>query len=298
MNIQDPTLQRDHLKSLLTQRANPQSKIRSTVIPISEGTGTPLFCVHGGGADLPAYKRLATLLEGQPCMGLQIIGATSDSPVIRSVTEMAELHRNALEDYPYNGPYILCGHSMGATVALELAQQLQRAGEQVPLLVLIDQPGPDIKLSKRNWLYWQWMAIAQIPWRQRWQYVVNSVRYRFATSRRLPSVVRRTFYSRKSSSESGSQTKLSTAEYRRRMTDATLEALKSYRPQPYQNPMVLFRAESSAPRLHSDPQGGWGLIADRGLQVYEIPGHHMSIFQPPHVSVFAEKLSHCLQQYR
>jgi thioesterase domain-containing protein len=42
---------------------------------------------------------------------------------------------------------------MAAIVALELAQQLPRAGEQVSLLILTDQPGPEIHLSKRDWLY-------------------------------------------------------------------------------------------------------------------------------------------------
>lgn len=299
VNAHDSTFRREQLRSLIAQRVAPRSEARSAVIPIrEEGTGTPLLCVHGGGAGLPSYKRLATQLEEQKCFGLQITGATLEDQAVRSVEKMAELHLHALREFPYRGPYMLCGHSMGATVALELAQQLLRVGEHVSLLVLIDQPGPDIQLSNLNWLYWQWISISHLPWRQRWQYVANSVRYRCATSSRLPSAVRRCFYSQKTIAKSVNREKTSAAEYRRRMTELTLEALQTYHPRPYHKPMVLFRAESSAPRLHSDPQGGWGKVADQRFQVFEIPGHHMNIFLPPHVSVFAEKLNHCLQQYR
>lgn len=299
VNAHDSRLRREQLKSSLSQRIVPRAKVSSAVIPIGEqGTGAPLLCVHGGGAGLPSYKRLAFHLEKQKCYGLQITGATIEDPVVRSVENMATLHLHSLRESPYRGPYILCGHSMGAIVALELAQQLLSVGERVSLLVLIDQPGPDIQLSKLNWMYWQWIAISHLPLRQRWQYVANSIRYRCATCSLLPTAMRRCFYSQKTTSELVTREKISAAEYRRRMTDLTLEALKTYHPRPYHEPMVLFRAESGSPRLHNDSQGGWGKVAEQGVQVIEIPGHHMNIFQPPHVSIFAEKLNRCLQVYK
>jgi aspartate racemase len=187
---------------------------------------------------------------------------------------------------------------MAANVALELAQLLLSNGDQVPLLVLIDQPGPDIDLSRRDWLYWQWAAISHLSWRQRWQYIANAVRFRCARSTLWPSIIRRLFFYRKHSDSSFGGDNIAAAEHRRRMMDATLEALRTYHPRPYPEHIALFRAESSSPRLHCDAKGGWGSIALGGIQVVEIPGHHMNIFEPPNVSVFAEKLKVLCRQTR
>lgn len=299
VNVVETTLEREQLKSLLAQRAEQESVARGSVISICEqGEGAPLFCIHGGGAGLPHFKQLSTYLKNQRCYGLQLTAMTLSDPVLSSVELMAKLHFRALLEFPYEGPYLLCGHSMGATVAFELAQQLRRAGRQVSLLVIIDQPGPDTRLSKLDWFYWQWVVISRLPARDRWNYVREAVRYRFAADNRLPSVLRRCFFSRKSSSEALRRGRISPAEYRRKMTDSTLEALKTYRPQPYHQPLVLFRAESSSPRIHSDPHGGWCNIAQDIFQVFEIPGHHMNIFSSPYVEVFAEKLDRCLQEYK
>src|SRR4029077_20403833 len=40
------------------------------------------------------------------------------------------------------GPYFVGGYSFGCAVAFEMAHQLRRAGEQVPLVVLIDGGAP------------------------------------------------------------------------------------------------------------------------------------------------------------
>ncbi len=292
---------RQQLKDLLYQRAysrQPGSSAASSVIEINGGGDkTPLFCVHGGGAGLNSYKRLASYLGGdRRIFGLQTVGATADDPVIRNITALATMHLTALRACRIQGPYMLCGHSMGAIVALEMAQQLTRDRQQVELLVIIDQPGPDIDLSFKDWLYWQWAAISHLTWRQRNQYLINSLRYRLATSQRVPVFARRLFFSKSTNQEHLTGRGRSAAEYRRRMTDASIEALKNYHAEPYPAPMALFRAESSAPRLHADSMGGWGRISRQQIQVFEIPGHHMNIFQPPHVSVFGEKLKSCLDR--
>jgi thioesterase domain-containing protein len=41
------------------------------------------------------------------------------------------------------GPYYLAGHSFGGLVALEIAQQLRRAGQEVALLAMLDSFPPD-----------------------------------------------------------------------------------------------------------------------------------------------------------
>jgi thioesterase domain-containing protein len=45
------------------------------------------------------------------------------------------------------GPYHICGPSFGGLVAFEIARQLVDRGESPALLVVIDHPGPDAKVT-------------------------------------------------------------------------------------------------------------------------------------------------------
>jgi thioesterase domain-containing protein len=113
----------------------------------------------------------------------------------------------------------------------------------------------------------------------------------------VPSILRRLILYRRHSGSSFGGNNTAAVEHRRRMMDATLTALRAHRPQPYPGKIALFRAESSSPRINGDAKGGWGSIAVGGMQVVDICGHHMNIFEPPHVSIFAEKLDEVCKPY-
>src|SRR5690606_460455 len=60
-------------------------------------------------------------------------------PLLR-IEEMAARHVAAIRSVQPHGPYYLGGYSFGGSVALEIAQQLQAAGETVAVLAIFDQP--------------------------------------------------------------------------------------------------------------------------------------------------------------
>jgi thioesterase domain-containing protein len=53
---------------------------------------------------------------------------------------MAELYLAAIREVRPQGPYRLLGYSMGSKIAFEIACRLEKAGEQVELLALLDIP--------------------------------------------------------------------------------------------------------------------------------------------------------------
>jgi thioesterase domain-containing protein len=44
-----------------------------------------------------------------------------------------------------------------------------------------------------------------------------------------------------------------------------------------------------------DPFAGWRSVAQRGLEIYSIPGSHWTMFREPHVHTLAETLRRCLE---
>lgn len=116
----------------------------------SEGAGPPLFVVHDVYGEVVHTRLLATLLpEGFPIYGL--LGQALEGRGIpeRSVEELAGRYVAAIRAVRPHGPYLLYGASSGGMIAFEMARQLRRAGEDVPVLLLGDTVAPGFGLRAR-----------------------------------------------------------------------------------------------------------------------------------------------------
>jgi acyl transferase domain-containing protein/thioesterase domain-containing protein/acyl carrier protein len=125
-----------HIESLL-----PIRKLHSPLlIPIrSEGEELPLFCLHPLGGAVFCYLNLAKYLQHDcPIYGIQDPSLLTGKLLYQSVEEMAENYLQTIQEVQKHGPYLICGFSFGATLAVEIARQLQQKGEQVRPLILLD----------------------------------------------------------------------------------------------------------------------------------------------------------------
>lgn len=75
------------------------------------------------------------------------------------VEDMAQALFEQIEERGLAGPYVLCGHSFCATLALELAQLLTRAGHEVSCLVMLDARFPRRRSRKEKLAF-----LAQRAW--------------------------------------------------------------------------------------------------------------------------------------
>ncbi len=295
--MQNPDTARERLESLLKQRVSTggQSALpEGQLIPICEvGTRTPLICVVGGVAGVTVYRQLGQFLPDRPIYALRLHVPANQAGTFATIESIAAAYASLVRSGLPRGFYYLCGHSFGATIAYELSHRLQEAGYGLAGLFLIDQPGPDVRLTVRDWIYWQWAAVCHLPWRLRWPYLVDGLRYRLRTVAWLPSGLRRCFYSNEWKNTEPGQ-RLSANEYRRRTTDAGIHALRNYRPLACDFPCVLVRAKSGAPRIHADPYGGWGTVTDRRVRVFDLEGTHMTMFQPESLAALAAIFRECM----
>ena len=117
------------------------------------GTRPPLFVIHDGGGNLLYARGLVDDLgPDQPIYGVRC-EAMNGHPLREStLTELASNYRARIQDMYPHGPYQLYGVSAGGIVAIEIARQLKDAGEEVPLVVLGDTPGPAELSSARSTL--------------------------------------------------------------------------------------------------------------------------------------------------
>ncbi|HSJ88009.1 MAG TPA: thioesterase domain-containing protein, partial [Anaerolineales bacterium] len=238
-----------------------------------EGMRRPLFLVHPLAGLVFPYHELANHLgPDQPVYGLQSIGIAGEASPLNQIEAMAEQYLAAIHQVQPEGPYQLAGWSFGGTIALEMAQQLQEIGESVALLAIIDTRIYSTGLAT----FWHGSRV-------------------FLTSM-LPHLGPYiSDYLHLQSAEPGGETKLpkfKTSEFKRllQVFQANVRADSRYRPQRYLGKVTLFKT------AHQDSTWGWGDIAADGVELYQIPGHHMNVLRPPQVQVLAEKLSACLAQ--
>ncbi len=112
----------------------------AVLLPLrTAGTRTPLFCVHPGAGLSWCYAALlAHIGPEHPVYGLQARGIGKTEPLPATVEEAAADYLAQLRAVQPEGPYRLLGWSIGGHIAHAMATELQRRGEEVELLAILD----------------------------------------------------------------------------------------------------------------------------------------------------------------
>jgi thioesterase domain-containing protein len=262
----------ESLAELLRRGAGPWSPL----VEIQRGDGKrPFFCVHPVGGTILSYAELARLLgPEQPLYGLQSRGLEDGQEPLGSIEAMAALYIEAVRTVQPHGPYLLGGWSMGGAIALEMAQQLQRRGQQVERVVLIDS-------FARPFSEEQAASGAQDATR------LGALFYRdllgaAGQASPLPETLGTEEAGRSAASALGIG--LEPLQALQRVFESNLRAAWKYVPQPYVGPLVSFEA-SDSPQEH-----GWQQLAAGGVEVHRLEGDHYSILRNPGVEALATQL--------
>ncbi|KAG0223757.1 hypothetical protein BGW41_005376 [Actinomortierella wolfii] len=112
----------------------------NVLLPLkTQGNRPPLFCVHPAFGASWSYRDLAQYLHPeQPLYGLQARGFDGKTPLASSIEEMTLDYIDQIRKIQPRGPYNLLGWSFGGPVAHNMALELEKCGEQVQLLAILD----------------------------------------------------------------------------------------------------------------------------------------------------------------
>ncbi|NET57955.1 MAG: amino acid adenylation domain-containing protein, partial [Symploca sp. SIO2E6] len=287
----------------------------STLLPIqTQGSKIPFFCVSGGIGSAFYLQMLARHLgSDQPFYGLQACGLDGQSEPHTRIEDMAADYIEAIKSVQTEGLYLLGGHSSGGHVAFEMAQQLQKQGDQVALLVIIDISAPDLSYK---------MAMEQFtPWDDA-TYIVNlAVVFEQLFDQELEvstevlqplSLEEQISYFSNQLQKYGIFPPEAGIEQVRGLINvyqATFSMSIKYLPQEvYPTPILLFKRSDefsqemkrkaqfeqiNDPDNMKDSVWGWGQFADGAVELDLVPGNHVTMMREPNVQVLAEKLRAC-----
>ncbi|MBD0672526.1 amino acid adenylation domain-containing protein [Streptomyces sp. CBMA156] len=103
------------------------------------GSRPPLFCVHPSSGMSWSYAGLLHHLDPEtPLYGLQAPSLSGDCAMPQTIEQLAADYLRRIRTVQPSGPYRLLGWSFGGLVAHEIAVRLEREGQEVALLAVLD----------------------------------------------------------------------------------------------------------------------------------------------------------------
>jgi len=109
------------------------------VLPLREGgSGAPVFCIHPVTGLSWGFAGLVPFLDDRPVYGLQSPALQERGELPQTIDEWADHYVHLIRRTQPSGPYHLVGWSLGGIIAHAVAVRLQRAGEDVPTLAVLD----------------------------------------------------------------------------------------------------------------------------------------------------------------
>jgi amino acid adenylation domain-containing protein len=252
-----------------------------------KGSRIPLYLVAGFMDEDDTLRVLSRIFPylglEQPVLGFQPRWVDGHSPAYSSVEEVAREFVDELRVHQPEGPYMLGGDCIGGVVALEMAQEILRQGEQVGLLVMFDTQRPT---PFRSFLAGTDIAVRRVA------HIAGVVRdiVLGKDGSRLESI--RALIRRKRGAAQP-QTQSEPAPdflYRARM--GYRQMIYRHRAKPYPGRITLMVNEKQA---KFDKRLGWGGCALGGLEIHTTVGDHWSRYTV-HSKEFAEQLNDCLER--
>ena len=291
--FETPTI--EGLAACVSQQTSAAAPAGNFLVQVQRGdpSARPLFLVPGGwGGEIEflVYGELSRQIDpARPIWGLKARGAGTGEAPHASVTKMAADYVREVRRIQPHGPYFLAGECVGGICAYEMACQLEEAGENMALLVLLDTVVP-----AQNHLN---------------NYLDGETRKRATEARQFSLHQRVRHHLRKMSGLSLREKfgYIFSKTVRRGKADATHEApvierhprgqkdypvtLMKHRLKPYGGTVTLLIDEESSP-LYG--KLGWENIAVARLEIHIMPGTHLTYIRENSAGV-AAKLRALLQ---
>lgn len=245
------------------------------------GALTPCFFVHPAGGSVLPYIALSRALGSErPFYALE--GTLGE----RKIELMAARYIDAVRAVRPDGPFLLGGWSTGGVVAFEMARQLEASGAQVAVVALLDSiaPGAGTVVDSSALITGFFLnlgvpvdlldppseQILRAGTEEQLDWVLDQAR----SAQLLPPDM--------------------SIMHLRHLFDlyqSDINAVETYRPAASPVSLLLLSAADEGDCEVENPETGWSRLSTKKFEGYSVPGDHLTMMRPPHVSTLAEKLS-------
>jgi amino acid adenylation domain-containing protein len=244
------------------------------------GALAPLFFVFSDESALLTLRHfLSCLGPDQPVYGMLPERVRRRFDRSRSVENLARGLVTVIRGVQPDGPYYLCGHSLGGVLAYEITLQLSEIGQRVAFLGILDAMTP---AATKRWLE-AWMNPRARLNRQLERGFWDGLSKLWEVAdREARAALTRVM---------GTTTSVAPDEYDH---DGSIAVGLKYRPRPHGGAVTLFTTEASRTAAGSSRLGWEELTGAGHVDCHEVPGDHLSMLKEPHVGELAGTLARAL----
>ena len=268
-------------------------KAVDVILPLNDiGDGPPFYCFHSIVGVATEYKHLVRMLgPKQKFYCIQVPSDRRSAEFAGSIEEMSRYYVDELLKFQPDGSFLLGGYSIGATIALEVSQQLIARGREVSLLVVFDGElfNTGAEISVRNPVYWLKLLL-NVP---RW-IVDEAVRNRSEFAHQTAIRVKYFNFRKKNFPKPHPVERfidlLGFFPEHSAFIRALFDSHQAYVPYSYPGRVLVFVAKTQALWRLRQVKAAWTKIAPSS-KVFEINGTRGSIMKMPHGAAVAERLS-------
>jgi thioesterase domain-containing protein len=268
------------------------------------GRGRPFVFLHGdfNGGGFYCHRLAQRWRDDRPFVTIAPHGPDGQ-PIPPTIEAMAADRLRALREYQPSGPYILGGYCNGGLVAYEMARQLERAGEEVPVVVLLDTSARNVRFA---WLRRMVHAggvvlglehVEEVAWFTAIRAMLVDVREHPRAAPRIALAHLRGMMPKVPGADSLSGTPPAStdnpdAAYHR-AGRRYRDVMDGYVPGRFGGRVVLLNSETMRQRFRRDPATEWRRIAG-GVDVRRIRGEHQTCITE-HLEDLVQHLSAALR---
>ncbi|MBC1236261.1 non-ribosomal peptide synthetase [Nostoc sp. 2RC] len=286
--FQEATIEK--LKTLLSQNIHSSQNPSPLVAIQPRGSKKPLFFVHPVGGNVFCYYELASSFGlDRPFYGLRSLGLDGECKPYTSIEDMASAYISAIRVIQPEGSYLLGGWSMGGVIAFEMATQLQKQGQKVDLLALLDSQAPISKTQSININYYErdrlLIDLAQDIARSTGDENLNldhlNTLYTNLTKLKLEEKLDYFWQQGKIFKFLPQYLERQHFHHLWKVFQNNTQALIDYNPKKSVNSILLLRASKSV--IHDNLNSNWQVFSTQALQIINILGNHYTMLRKPSV---------------
>jgi len=260
--------------------------ISKTLVQIKPGRlKHGIFYLPGIGGHTLNFYHLAHLLNIPLSQyGLNLPGLNNQTTLLTSIEQMAAYFIREIQHIQPEGPYWLCGFSMGGRIAYEMALQLTKQGHNVAFLGILGTSAPGFPKA----YLWKPAHYLERFWKFCGLSLDEKIRY-------LQSLHRYKKYRKQQKAAQQDNWDIHEFPNYRKLYQAGLAAFIRYQTQErYHGDIVLFREMKDFnlldKELYNHPTFGWDQFITGQIHVHDIDCCHPYILHQPHVEACATLL--------
>ena len=270
------------LKKQESKYSQTYENLKHLVAIRPQGLKPPLFCLHSGGTHFFFYNLLANQIDAdRPVYAMQASQHEGEITLHQSVTDMAKDFIAEIKKVQPHGPYHFVSYCFNTAIGVEITKILNKNSESANLIIA-DTMADYLSLFASSRTTKRATAFLE-------RLRANPIRTvsRFIKNKAVEPL-KETF---KTLTSTGSEKII------QKLHNNHIKIYSNYSWRPFESRIQLLLTQKKDPEFNNKVVDSWKKLANKGVTVVPVDGHHDSLFLNPTAEKTAASIESCMRDF-